>query len=278
LRQQQSFAAHNGAKVSSVSGYRRYVAIGDSQTEGLWDGDDSSGLVGFADRLATMLDSHYPGLTYANLALRSARVGDVIAEQLPRALAMQPDLITVCAGMNDVIRPGPSFHRAMAELDDLYSRLAESGAAVITTTFPDIARLLPIGRFLASRTLQVNDLIRSASRRYGFHLVELYGVPSMLDPDIWSDDRVHGSMKGHILFAEAAAEALGLPSSNHDWAQTSGDVVQPSFRERAYSQLLWTRNMLVPWIWRHLRGLSGGHGRTPKRPELEAVTRLEAEY
>ncbi|MGH3596952.1 MAG: SGNH/GDSL hydrolase family protein, partial [Mycobacterium sp.] len=25
--------------------YRRYVAIGDSQTEGLWDGDDENGLI-----------------------------------------------------------------------------------------------------------------------------------------------------------------------------------------------------------------------------------------
>lgn len=52
--------------------YTRYVAIGDSQTEGLWDGDDSGGLIGFADRLAALVDTHHPGLAYANLAVRGS--------------------------------------------------------------------------------------------------------------------------------------------------------------------------------------------------------------
>jgi lysophospholipase L1-like esterase len=252
-------------------GYRRYVAIGDSQTEGLCDGDDATGLVGFADRLAAILDSHYPGLTYANLAIRGKRVADVLAEQVPPALAMQPDLITVCIGMNDVTRPGRLFNRALADLARLHAQLAESDATVVTTTFPDITRILPIGRLLASRVVAINEVIRTAARRFGFRLVDLYGAPSMMEPDTWSPDRVHGSTKGHMLFAAAAAEALGLPSSNHDWAQASGNVIAPSVRERAYSQLLWTQNMLAPWIWRHLRGRSSGDGRAPKRPQLEGV-------
>ena len=252
--------------------YSRYVALGDSQTEGLWDVDESEGIIGFADRLAVILDSHFPGLTYANLAVRGKRVADVLAEQLPRALAMEPDLITVCAGMNDVTRPGRLFGRALEDLEELHARLAESRATVVTTTFPDIARLLPVGRLLATRVVQINDVIRSASRRFDFKLVDLYKAPSMMDSDTWSDDRVHGSTKGHILFAAAAAEALGLPSSDHEWAVASGDATEPSFRERSYSQLLWTRNMLVPWLWSHLRGRSSGDGRVPKRPVLEGVS------
>src|SRR6476661_6839832 len=105
--------------------YTRYVALGDSQTEGLWDGDDSDGIVGFADRLAAMLDALHPGLRYANLAMR-------------------PDLVSVCVGMNDITRPGLLFDRALADLDLMYRHLAQSGATVVTTTFPDIARIVPI--------------------------------------------------------------------------------------------------------------------------------------
>jgi lysophospholipase L1-like esterase len=100
-----------------VAGHSRYVALGDSQTEGLWDGDDTVGLMGFADRLAVMIDEHYPGLRYANLAVRGRQIRDVLDKQLPAALAMRPDLITVCIGMNDVTRPGPGFDRTLAELD-----------------------------------------------------------------------------------------------------------------------------------------------------------------
>jgi lysophospholipase L1-like esterase len=254
-----------------VPRYTRYVAIGDSQTEGLWDGDDTTGLVGFADRLAAMLHSHHPGLTYANLAVRGRRIADLLDEQLPTALAMEPDLITVCIGMNDVTRPGPHFGSALAELDDMHNKLAASGATVVTTTFPNIAKILPIGRVIASRVEQINAEIRNAAVRHGFRLVDLYHAPSMTRLDTWSADRVHGSDKGHQLFAAAAAEALGLPGSNHDWAMADGPAQRPSLRSQVRSQVQWTRNMFLPWLWDQARGRSSGDGRGPKRPRLEGV-------
>jgi lysophospholipase L1-like esterase len=254
-----------------VARYSRFVAIGDSQTEGLWDGDDTAGLRGFADRLAELVDAHCPGLAYANLAVRGRRIRDLLDEQLPQALAMKPDLITVCIGMNDVTRPGPHFDAALAELDDLHAQLALSGATVVTTTFPDLAQIIPIGRLLRSRVLRINDEIRRAADWYDFRLVDLFAAPSMTHPDTWSADRVHGSPKGHELFAAAAAEALELPGSNHDWADLNEGPVRLSLASKAYSQALWTQNMLMPWLWRHLRGRSAGDGRGPRRPRLQAV-------
>lgn len=251
--------------------YYRYVALGDSQTEGLWDGDDSSGVHGFADRLAATLEMQHPGVAYANLAVRGKRIRDVLVDQLPPALSMRPDLITSCIGMNDVIRPGRAFNRALVDLEVLHAKLAESGATVVTTTFPDLAQIMPVGRMLTNRVIQINDVIRSAAARHGFRLVDLYAAESMADPDVWSPDRVHGSPRGHELFAAAVAEALNLPGSSHDWATARLDVEVPGFRSRMYSQMLWAQNMMMPWIWRHLRGLSNGKGRGPKRPSLGPV-------
>lgn len=251
--------------------YLRYVAIGDSQTEGLWDGDDASGVRGFADRLAVRLEELHPGVQYANLAVRGRRIRDVLDNQLPKAVAMRPDLITTCVGMNDVTRPGRTFACALADIDLLHDRLAETGATIVTTTFPDLEKILPVGRFLGGRVLQINAVIRAAALRHGFRLVDLYAASSMGDPDVWSPDRVHGSPRGHALFASAAAEALELPGSDHDWATSRSDGVRPGLRDRMYSQALWTQNLLMPWVWRHLRGLSSGNGRDPKRPRLEPV-------
>ena len=66
---------------------------------------------------------------------------------------------------------------------------------------------------------------------------------------------MHGSTKGHVLFAAAAAEALGLPGSSHDWAHggASGAAV---VAHPVDSQALWTHNMLMPYLWWHLRGRS----------------------
>lgn len=253
------------------AGYRRYVAIGDSQTEGLWDGDDTIGLLGFADRLAVMVDSVYPGLQYANLAIRGKRIGHVLTEQLPQALAMRPDLITVCAGMNDVIQPGGSFAPALTDLEHIYAALADSGATVVTTTFPNVAQFLPLGRLVAGRLARINGAISAAADRYGFRLVDLYNAPSMRELDTWAIDRVHASTKGHMLFAAAAAEALNLPDSNHDWARGDLDPTQRSFTAGTFEQLRWAHESFFPWIWRRLRGLSSYDGREPKRPRLEGL-------
>lgn len=254
------------------AGYSRYVAIGDSQTEGLWDGNDTVGFLGFADRLAAMLDALYPGLHYANLAIRGKLVADVLHEQVAPALAMRPDLITVCVGMNDVIQPGRSFGRALTDLDDVYAALAGSRATVVTTTFPNVAQFLPLGRLVSGRLARINDAIRRAADRYGFRLVDLYNAPSMRDLDTWDVDRVHASTKGHILFAAAAAEALNLPGSNHDWAAASGSPTRLSFTSRTYGQMRWTQQKFMPWVWRRLRGMSSADGRTPKRPRLEPLS------
>src|SRR4051795_11555154 len=50
--------------------FERYVALGDSQTEGLNDPDGRSGFRGWADRLAVLLLATSPHLQYANLAVR----------------------------------------------------------------------------------------------------------------------------------------------------------------------------------------------------------------
>lgn len=250
-----------------MSGFSRYVAIGDSQTEGLWDADADGALIGFADRLATL----YPGLRYANLAVRGRRIADVLQDQVPPALGMRPDLITVCVGMNDVTRPGRAFGAALADLDALYAELAASGATVVTTMFPDIAQILPVGRLLAGRVREINAVIEAAARRHGFGLVDLYHAASMREPDTWAADRVHGSPKGHRLFAAAAAEALRLPGGDHGWAAGGASGGNSSLRSRAWSQLSWTRHMLLPHLWRHLRGVSSGDGREPRRPVLAPV-------
>ncbi|HEX5144270.1 MAG TPA: SGNH/GDSL hydrolase family protein [Mycobacterium sp.] len=254
-----------------MDGYSRYVALGDSQTEGLWDGDDSSGLAGFADRLAARLEQHSPALLYANLAVRGHRVIDVLDSQLPQALSMKPDLITVCIGMNDVTRPGRTFDRAMADLATVYDRLADSGATVVTTTFPDLTRILPAGRLLQQRLLAVDAVIRDGARRHGFRLVDLFHAPSMCYPPTWSADRIHASARGHQLFADAAAEALELPGANHDWAAMPGTGPASPVLMRWVAQAQWTRNMFLPWAWEHARGRSACDGRAPKRPQLQPI-------
>ena len=110
--------------------WSRYVAIGDSFTEGMSDddplivGDGSHGeFAGWADRLAAHLSELAQnsglGFGYANLAVRGRKLSDVVGPQLEKALALEPDLVSIVGGGNDILRP-------KADLDALASRLEDA--------------------------------------------------------------------------------------------------------------------------------------------------------
>ena len=121
-------------------GRRRFVALGDSFTEGVGDRSKRlpNGVRGWADRVAEKLAKAEPGWEYANLAIRSKRLRHIIDEQLEPALAMEPTLVTLYAGGNDILDFGTDVDALMADYETLVSRLAATGATVVLFTGFDV--------------------------------------------------------------------------------------------------------------------------------------------
>ncbi|GAA3398408.1 SGNH/GDSL hydrolase family protein [Streptomyces roseoviridis] len=254
--------------------YLRYVALGDSQTEGVGDGDDARGLRGWADRLAELTARSSPGLRYANLAVRGRLAGQVRAEQLGPALALEPDLATVVAGVNDLLRPRFDADEVAGHLEAMFAALTARGARVATLTFPDLTRMIPAARPVAPRISALNDRIRQAARAHGVALVETGRHPVAADARLWSRDRLHAAPLGHARIAAAFAETLGLPGSDDAWTRPLPPpaVRPPGGLRAAGAEVAWAAGFLGPWLGRRLRGRSSGDGRTAKRPELLPVT------
>ncbi|MEU0129808.1 SGNH/GDSL hydrolase family protein [Streptomyces sp. NPDC006289] len=250
------------------SEYLRYVALGDSQTEGVGDGDDTTGLRGWADRLAERIGAVEPGLRYANLAVRGRVARQVRAEQLAPALALRPGLATVVAGVNDLLRPGFDAEEVAGHLEEMFAALTASGARVLTLTFPDVAKIAPIARPVRARVFDMNDRIREAAARHGVVVADVALLPVATDPRLWSEDRLHASPLGHARIAAAAASALDLPGSDDSWARPLPPQELPSRLHAAGAELRWAAGFLGPWLGRRLRGRSSGDGRGAKRPEL----------
>lgn len=248
--------------------YRRYVALGDSQTEGIGDGDDTTGLRGFADRLAEHLAAVEPGLRYANLAVRGRLAGQVRAEQLAPALALRPDLVSIVAGVNDLLRPRFDAVEVAGHLEEMFAALTAAGAHVVTVTFPDLGAIAPLARPLGSRVSVLNDRVRAAAARHGVTVAEIGRQPVAVDPRLWSADRLHVSPLGHERIAAALAEAVRLPGSDDSWTLPLPPRAAPGRLRTAGAELRWAAGFLGPWIGRRLRGRSSGDGRTAKRPEL----------
>ncbi|MFG2992686.1 SGNH/GDSL hydrolase family protein [Streptomyces sp. NPDC048257] len=248
--------------------YLRYVALGDSQTEGLGDGDDTVGLRGFADRFAEHLAAVNPSLRYANLAVRGRLAGQVRAEQLGPALALRPDLATVVAGVNDILRPRFDAAEVAGQLEEMFAALTASGAHVATVTFPDLGRLVPLARPVAPRIADLNDRIRAAAARHGVSVAETARPVAVTDPRMWTTDRLHASSVGHERIAAALAHAVGLPGSDDTWTHPLPQQVPGAGGSGLAAELRWAAAFLGPWLGRRLRGRSSGDGRTAKRPAL----------
>ncbi|MET8678835.1 SGNH/GDSL hydrolase family protein [Streptomyces sp. NPDC004647] len=248
--------------------YLRYVAVGDSQTEGLGDGDDTIGLRGWADRLAEHLAAVNPGLQYANLAVRGRVAGQVRAEQLGPALALHPDLATVVAGVNDLIRPRFNAAEVAGHLEAMFAALTAAGAHVVTLTFPDVAKIAPLARPIRSRVFDLNTRIRTAAARHGVTVAETAGHAVATDPRLWSADRLHAGPLGHERIAAAVAHALQLPGSDDSWTLPLPPRAVPLRRGTAGAELRWAAAFLGPWLGRRLRGESSGDGRSAKRPQI----------
>jgi lysophospholipase L1-like esterase len=248
--------------------YERYVAIGDSQTEGLGDGDDTTGLRGFADRLAARLADLNPDLRYANLAVRGKLAGEVHAEQLAPALELRPDVATVVAGLNDVLRPKCDVDLVAGHMEAMFSSLRAAGATVGTVTFPNVARIAPLAKPLLPRVLALNARIREAAARHGVKVVETFAVDVTTDARIWSPDRLHASPEGHQRIADSMAHALELPGADDSWTHPLPALPRPARLTVIRTELQWLSGFLGPWLGRRLRGVSSGTGRMAKRPEL----------
>ncbi|WP_083678423.1 SGNH/GDSL hydrolase family protein [Nocardiopsis sp. CNR-923] len=252
-------------------GYLRYVAVGDSQTEGLNDGDETTGYRGWADRLAETLAVGEPEFRYANLAVRGRLTARIRAEQTAPALALEPDLVTVMAGMNDLVRPRFDADSTAAHLEAMLAGFTASGATVVTFTFPDIARIAPVVGRLRPRVLDLNDRVRAMARRHGAVVVDTFPHSVTTDPRLWSADRIHATPLGHTRIAAAVAHTLGVPGVDASWSDPLPPLAPVPPWHRAAAELTWATTFLGPWLLRRLRGRSSGDGRRAKRPRLEPV-------
>jgi lysophospholipase L1-like esterase len=251
--------------------FKRYVAIGDSMTEGLFDPDGSGGNRGWADRLAERIAAARGDILYANLAVRGRRAHEIRAEQLGSALALEPDLVSVVAGMNDLLRPSFDVEQVVRDIDHMLAVLTDAGATVLTMTYGDPVPINPYARVLRKRMDALNEQLRVNAARRGAVLVDFADEKVVSDARFWCDDRLHANSEGHVRIAAAAAEALGLEVGGPRWNEPLPPAERRRRREQIARELAWGRQYLAPWVVRRFRRVSSGDGVQAKRPDLAPV-------
>ncbi len=259
--------------VEPPQSWRRFVALGDSLTEGLCDSSrmNAGEYRGWADRLAQLLAHGQNGpFRYANLAVRSRRVADLVEQQVPAALALRPDLVSILIGANDLVGTAADPAALAARVEGAVRRLREAGADVLlVTTFLPPRRA---AKLFARRFGEYNVHLRRIADQTGARLVDIEPQPAMRESAMWADDRVHLRSGGHRFLASRAAAALGVPDAVE---LADLDAVLHSEEDEPANPSGWFTRDALPWVWRRLRGRTAGDGLSAKHDGYVVIGRGE---
>ena len=247
--------------------YRNFLALGDSFTEGVGDTYPDGSVRGWADLVATELAAREPDFRYANLAVRGRLLPAIVAEQLPAAEELRPELVSFAGGGNAVLRPRYVRPVAAGMFADAVRRLTATGATVLLFTGADISVRMPGGRRLRPRIEALNADVARVAADAGAVLVDLWADRGLDDPRMWSEDRLHLGPAGHLRVAGHVLEQLGIPADDA-WRSPLPTAPPMSWTRGRLADLTWAGRQLAPWVRRRLAGRSSGDGRAPKRPEL----------
>lgn len=248
--------------------WTRYVAIGDSFTEGIGDPEPSSpgGHRGWADRVAEVLASQTEDFAYANLAVRGRLLQGIWDEQVGPALELRPDLVSVSAGGNDILRPGTDPDEVAGRLDRMIGELAP--ATVVVFTGPDIG-MTPVMKTIRGKVAIFNENVHAVALKHDAIVADLWALRELSSPQMWAEDRLHFSPLGHHTIARMVLGALGV---EHGLAPLEpASMPKKTWRRARSEDLVWAREYFVPWVVRRLTGRSSGDGVQPKRPDLGTV-------
>ena len=250
--------------------WRRFVAIGDSFTEGIGDPSPASpgGHRGWADRVAEVLAASVADFAYANLAVRGKVIAQIVADQVEPALALSPDLVTVCAGGNDVIRPGTDPDEIAEQLEDAVIRLGSDGATVVVFTGVDTG-FSPVFRRFRAKVAIYNENVRAIAERHDCIVADQWALKEIQDPRFFTDDRLHMNPLGHHEVARMVLRALNVPNDLKPMQPEPLPAL--SWRQARANDLVWARVHMVPWVLRRLRHQSSGDHATAKLPDPLAL-------
>jgi lysophospholipase L1-like esterase len=187
-----------------------YAALGDSFTAGHGLPDEAR----WADRLAASLRGRQPDLAYHNLAVDGA-TSDAVLDQVGLALQLEPDLVTVVCGANDVIGSvRPDLNRYAANLAAILDRLARGlpRVAMLTATSPEGWRFLELRPRTRARVVEgirrLNEVTREIALARSIPVLDVVEHPDLENPANFLDDGLHPSARGHALAAVEFERAL----------------------------------------------------------------------
>ena len=206
-----------GSETQMTTGPIVYVALGDSTGAGVGARDG-----GYVARLFNRLVERRPESKLSNLCVSGATTADLVRDQLERGVALNPDLVTVGIGIND-IGHGLTLEQFAANYEEILSTLREkTHALILVTNLPDISSAPRIPNSLRSEyQRQIEEFgkrLEEIADRHGVTIFDIYTITKQelpSHPEYFSADGFHPSDDGYELWATqmwpTLAQVVGVP-------------------------------------------------------------------
>lgn len=189
--------------------WKHFVAIGDSLTVGIGDEVENVPLKSWVEHFAEL---HKPHLTYTNLAKRGLVVKEIRSSQLEKAIELHPDLVSLIAGANDVLKGRWNSIEYKNDMEYMVENLSRLGAKIIIGNLPDFSNRLPLPteqkKVLKSQLLEANEMIQSLSNKYQLVHIDFWNHPMANDLKLLSKDLIHPNSIGYQEIAEMVFKHL----------------------------------------------------------------------
>jgi lysophospholipase L1-like esterase len=223
-----------------------FAVLGDSAASGVGDSDSAQNYFGWCYHLAKAF--HEP-LTYINVSRPGAQSKEVLEVQLPKIIDMQPDLVAVIVGGNDLLRNGFSPKELERNLNETLSKIEEMGSISMLLELHDPTQIVPMPRLLKRvclrRVNEVNRVTRKMAMRYGSIYLETRSLPDIYNLEKWHVDRMHPSRTGHQFLADSYAHLLRL----RGFDVSHVDFTRGNNRSRKDS-IIWMIKNGTPWFFK----------------------------
>lgn len=255
---------------TSLHPWSRYVALGDSFTEGVGEPEPRSpgGLRGWADRAAEELSLSHEDFAYANLAVRGLLLRQILDQQVGPALALKPDLITLNGGGNDLIFRRSDPDKLSVRLDAAVELLASTGATVVLFAGPDWGATPVLGR-TRGKVAIFNENLRIIAGRHDAVIADLWALRELTHPLMWDPDRLHFSPLGQHSIAAMVLDTLNVRHTLEPMMPK--ELPERRWREVRADDILWAREHLFPWVLQRLKQRIAEEERHAKRPNATPV-------
>ncbi|MDP7989410.1 SGNH/GDSL hydrolase family protein [Bacillus sp. MHSD_36] len=189
--------------------WKRFVAIGDSFTEGIGDEVEGIALKSWVDHFVQLCAFD---IEYANFAKRGLVTKEIRSQQLEKALTFNPDLVSLIAGANDVLKGRWNHQEYKDDMEYMIDTLIKTDADIIIGNLPDFTIRLPFSsekkQVLKEQLLEANEVIRSLSKEYKLHYVDFWNHHLVNDDTVWSKDLIHPNSKGYVKVAEVIYSSI----------------------------------------------------------------------